>query len=251
MLRTTSIAGMLLLLLLFVSGCSSHTVNAGSIQTRDPLEKYNRAVYRMNVGLDRRILKPVAKAYKRITPEVVDNGITNFFLNLQDIRNAANSLLQLKPRHTLVNTERFIFNSTFGIAGIFDIATEMGLQKHDEDFGQTLAYWGVKSGPYIMLPLFGPSTLRDASGKFTLDRLADPVTYADSNPALAAFILKNLDKRADLLGVDEALEGVTDDQYLAVRDAWLQRRQYLITDGKVDSKADSDLIDELESLDDE
>ena len=239
----------LMFLLITLTGCSqSSSKKASSI---DPLERYNRVIYRMNVGLDKRVLKPVARAYKKVTPEVVDNGITHIFLNLQDIRNAANSLLQLKPKHTLVNTERFIFNSTFGIAGIFDIATEMGLQKHEEDFGQTLAHWGVKPGPYLMLPLLGPSTLRDATGRLTLDRLADPLSYAESRTEVAAFVVKNLDKRADLLGADEVLDEVADDKYLAIRDAWLQRRESQIRDGKVDKKEDNDLINELESLDDE
>jgi len=147
------------------------------------------------------------------------------------------------------DTERFIFNSTFGLAGLFDIATEMGLKKHNEDFGQTLAKQGVGSGPYVMLPFFGPSTLRDATAKFSVDSILNPSIYSDEKYML--FMLKNLDKRADYLSEEEAFKDLSDDQYIALRDAWLQRREYLIKDGKVDKKEQSNLIDELEDLDDE
>jgi len=224
------------------------TTTESQIKT-DPLEKLNRSIYNVNVAFDKHLFKPVAKAYKKITPEPIDTSITNFFGNLEDISNATNNLLQFKVGDALKDTERFIFNSTFGLAGLFDIATEMGLKKHREDFGQTLAKWGVGSGPYVMLPFFGPSTLRDASAKFSVDFILDPTIYPDEKYAL--FTLKNLDKRADLLSEEEALKDLSDDQYIALRDAWLQRREYLINDGKVDEKEQSDLIDELEDLDDD
>lgn len=228
---------------------STSTTTSAKQATSDRFEKINRAIYKANVSLDKHLLKPVAKAYKKITPEPINTSITNFFLNLGDIGNATNNLLQFKVGDAVKDTERFIFNSTFGMAGVFDIATEMGLEKHHEDFGQTLAKWGVGSGPYVMLPFFGPSTLRDASAKFSVDFLLDPAIYHDERYAL--FTLKNLDKRADLLSEEEALKDLSDDQYIALRDAWLQRREYLISDGKVDKKEQSDLIDELEDLDDE
>ena len=261
MLRNTraivTASGLMLFLSFYLAGCSqtnkSTEFSNGSVsklgETPDPFEKLNRKLYRLNVGLDRVLLKPVAKAYKKVTPEVIDSGITNFFLNLEDVGSAVNNLLQLKVGNSLIDTDRFIFNSTFGLAGIFDVATEMGLEKHDEDFGQTLAHWGVKSGPYIMLPVFGPSTLRDATAKFSVDRITDLTTYSDHGVPL--FVVENLDKRADLLSTEEAFEDISDDKYLALKDAWLQKRKYKINDGKTDEKSSSDLIDELESLDDE
>jgi len=254
--RNKLLIGVMLVQVLFLASCSnaSKTTESGSSSstnqaTSDRFEKFNRAVYKANVSFDKHLFKPMAKAYKAITPEPVDTSITNFFLNLGDISNATNNLLQFKAGDALRDTERFIFNSTFGLAGLFDIATEMGLKKHHEDFGQTLAKWGVGSGPYVMLPFYGPSTLRDASAKFSVDFLLDPTIYHDERYAL--FMLKNLDKRADLLSSEEAFKDLSDDQYIALRDAWLQRRDYLINDGKVDEKEQSDLIDELEDLDDD
>jgi len=233
------------------SATASTTTSATPTEnkTTDKFIKFNRAIYKANVAFDKHFFKPIAKAYKKITPEPIDTSISNFFLNLGDISNATNNLLQLKVGDALKDTERFIFNSTFGLAGLLDIATEMGLEKHHEDFGQTLAVWGVDSGPYVMLPFFGPSTVRDASAKFSLDFLLDPSIYHDERYAL--FALNSIDKRADLMNEEEALKDLSDDQYIALRDAWLQRRDYLIKDGKVDEKEKTDLIDELEDLDDD
>ena len=172
-------------------------------------------------------------------PELVDNNISKFFSNLGDVSNVINNTLQLKPREAMNDSARLLFNTSFGLAGFLDVvATEMGLEKHREDFGQTLAVWGVLSGS---------STLRDASARLSIDLLTDPVSYHDD--ALAITSLKYLDKRADLLSSEEAFKGIAIDRYNAIRDAWLQQRQSLIRDGKVDVKQQSDLIDELESLD--
>lgn len=215
----------------------------------DKLENLNRGIYNANAAFDKNLFKPVAKAYKAVVPEPIDISITNFFLNLGEISNVANNLLQFKVGDALKDTERFIFNSTFGVAGFFDIATEMGLEKHHEDFGQTLAVWGVESGPYLMLPFFGPSTLRDATAQFSVDLLTDPKIYSKEQYGLLA--VEKIDSRADLFSTEEALKDLSDDPYIALRDAWLQRREYLIRDGKVDEKEQSDLIDELEDLDDD
>ena len=246
------LTGVILTQILLLVACSNSDTTSNTAEnkaTTDQLETLNRSIYKANVAFDKHLFKPVAKAYKTIMPEPIDTSITNFFLNLGDISNAANNLLQFKMGDAVKDSERFIFNSTFGIAGLFDIATEMGLKKHHEDFGQTLAVWGVDSGPYVMLPFFGPSTLRDASAKFSVDFLLDPTIYSDEKYAL--FVLKNLDKRADLLSAEDAFKDLSDDQYIALRDAWLQRREYLIRDGKIDEKEQSDLIDELEDLDDD
>ncbi len=249
--RRLLLAGILVSQILLLTACSqtkSVKTASSSHSAIDHFENINRKIFKANLAFDKYLFKPVAKTYKKVTPAPIDTSITNFFLNLGDIKNAANNLLQFKPGDALKDTERFIFNSTFGLAGFLDVATEMGLQKHKEDFGQTLATWGVPSGPYIMLPFYGPSTLRDASAKFTLDTLMDPAKYSDEKYAL--FVLEKLDKRADLLSTEDAFKDLSDDQYIAIRDAWLQRREYLIKDGKTDAKEQSDLIDELEDLDD-
>ncbi len=214
----------------------------------DTFESINRKIYSFNVGLDKHFLKPVAKGYKAVTPEFVDTSVTNFFSNLDDVSNVFNNLLQFKVDDAINDTERFVFNSTFGFLGLLDIASAAGLKKHNEDFGQTLAHWGVESGPYVMLPFFGPSTMRDAGAKFTVDRLTDLTNYSDDG--LYYFVFEKIDKRADLLDEEKAFEDISNDQYIAVRDAWLQRRDYLITDGQSSSDSASDFIDQLESLDD-
>ncbi|MEE9445880.1 MAG: VacJ family lipoprotein [Cocleimonas sp.] len=234
----------ILLLLSFVSACSHPRKME---ETPDRFEHLNRSVYRVNDALDRRLFKPVAKVYNKYTPQIIDTSITNVFANLDDVGNAINSLLQFKAGEALIDTERFIFNSTFGIAGIFDIATEMGLQKHEEDFGQTLAKWGVPSGPYIMLPLLGPSTIRDATAKLSVDIVTKPTTYSKYSWPL--LVVDKLDQRANLLSAEEVLKVFSDDQYSVLRGVWLQRREHLIRDGKVDEDAQSDMIDELEDLD--
>lgn len=219
------------------------------IHNQDRWESFNRRIFRLNKGLDTVLVKPAAKAYKFVTPEIIDKSVSNFFSNIGDVGNAFNNLLQFKPADAINDSARFLFNSTFGLAGFLDIASEMELEKHDEDFGQTLAKWGVGSGPYLMLPFLGPSTVRDAGARFSIDAVTDPVSYQDEAFALTA--LKILDIRADLLLQEEAFKGLADDEYSAVRDAWLQRREYLIRDGAIDEQGQSDLIDELESLDDE
>lgn len=215
----------------------------------DRFEHLNRKIYRANIAIDNVLLKPVAKVYNRFTPQIIDDSITNIFANFDDVGNAINNLLQLKVGDSLKDTERVIFNSSFGIAGIFDIATEMGLPKHHEDFGQTLARWGVPAGPYIMLPFLGPSTLRDATAKLTVDQLTKPEAY--SKYPYQLLVVDKLDQRADLLSAEEVLKVFSDDQYSVLRDAWLQRRMSLIRDGKADKKADDDMIDALEDMDSE
>lgn len=216
---------------------------------QDRWESLNRRIFRLNIGLDTVLVKPVAKAYKFVTPEIVDKSISNFFSNIGDVGNAFNNLLQFKPAEAVNDSARFLFNSTFGLAGFLDVASEMELEKHDEDFGQTLATWGVGSGPYLMLPFLGPSTVRDAVARLSVDAVTDPVLYHDE--ALAITALRLLDVRADLLSTEEVFQGLADDEYSAVRDAWIQRREYLIRDGAINEQGQSDLIDELESLDDE
>ena len=251
-----------ILVVLSLTACSQNktTHSAGSVASIDrvtsednvtgnvdSLEKFNRSIYSFNVGLDKYFIKPIAKGYKGVTPEFVNTSVTNFISNLGDVGNAVNNLLQFKVFDAINDTERFVVNSTFGFAGLLDVASAAGLEKHNEDFGQTLARWGVGSGPYIMLPFFGPSTIRDAVGQFTIDRLIDVTDNSDESLYYLALVI--IDKRADFLNQEKAFENISNDQYIAIRDAWLQRREYLISDGKPEGDSASDLIDQLERLD--
>lgn len=208
------------------AGCAS------SGNPRDPLEPVNRAVYSFNDGFDRAIAKPVAQGYKAIVPDLVRTGIGNFFSNLEDLWIAANNLLQGKVATAADDFGRFFLNSTFGFFGVFDIASDVGLEKHNEDFGQTLARWGVGSGPYVVLPFLGPSTVRDALGRMIVDSQADFVIQTDHVPTRNSLLaLRAVDTRADLLDASRVLEEAALDKYNFVRDAFLQRRRSLIFDG--------------------
>lgn len=212
-------------------------------------ERANRGIFRVNTGLDRVIVKPLARGYQKVTPQIVDEGVTNFFGNLSDVKTSVNSLLQFKPRAAVTSVGRVVVNSTLGLGGVFDVASKMKLKKYNEDFGQTLAKWGVPSGPYVMLPLLGPSTLRDAVGTVA-DGLVDPLNYSNYPAQLTA--VKVIDKRADLLSSEKALHDLSDDQYSVLRDLWLQRRAYELRDGvedKASKEKKDDMIDLLESLD--
>lgn len=241
------------------SGCTSLSADVTSSTTKNEsagveskgLERANRGIYRFNKGLDNAIVKPLARGYQAVTPTIVDRGVTNFFGNLSDVKTTVNSILQLKGRSAVTSAGRVVVNSTVGLGGLFDVASKMKLKKYDEDFGQTMARWGVRSGPYVMLPLLGPSTLRDAAG-LVVDGFIDPSSYAKYPVALNA--VKVVDKRADLLSTEKALGDLSADQYSAIRDVWLQRRAYQLRDGKEDaaSKSKSDeMIDLLEELEDE
>ena len=215
---------------------------ANDTETSDPLEGINRISYGFNKILDRWLLKPVTLGYKAVTPDVVETGVSNVFSNLLEIRNVTNSLLQAKPEQAMDYTGRFIINSTFGLFGIFDIATPLGIDKGDgEDFGQTLAVWGVGSGPYVVIPVFGPSTVRSGVGRFTLDDLTSPIEYIDHDQTrLGLTALNIIDIRESLLEAEKLISG---DEYVFVRDAYLQRREFLIGDGKVEDDFGSDLED--------
>jgi phospholipid-binding lipoprotein MlaA len=227
----------------------------------DPLEPYNRFMFKVNDTLDKAVLKPVAQGYDYITPEIIDQGITNFFSNLEDVAVVANDLLQLKPKQALMDTSRIVYNTTFGILGFFDVASHMDLPKNDEDFGQTLGYWGVGEGYYLVLPLLGPSTTRDV-WSIPVDRLADPVTYLDPSVGtlVAARSVEIVDIRANLLRVERAFADSQIDPYSFQRQAFLQRRRNLVYDGnppepELDFDDDEDFqdIDDLldEDLDDD
>lgn len=199
---------------------------------RDPIEGFNRAVFAFNEGLDTFLIRPVAQGYDAVLPSPVRTGVGNFYNNIGDLFVSVNSLLQGKPGDAVGDASRFVFNSTFGIAGIFDVASEMGIEKHDEDFGQTLGRWGAGPGPYLVLPVYGPRNVRDAAG-LVLDASTDPVGGIDHVPTRNTLTaLRLVNQRANLLPADKIIEEAALDKYSYLRDAYLQRRQSLVFDGR-------------------
>jgi len=201
----------------------------------DPWENWNRKVFQFNEKVDYYSAKPLAQAYRNATPQVVDDAITNVFSNLEEPFIVLNDLAQGKFLQALSDTGRFLVNSTVGILGIFDVARHIGMPKHEEDLGQTLGYWGVDSGPYVVLPFLGPSTLRD-TGTFAVEYLTfdpiDPqVQWIDNTPTYYnSVFLEYLDIRADLIPAEGIISG---DRYSFIRSLYLQRREFLINDGQV------------------
>ena len=219
---------LLALALAAAGGCAS----VPNPDPSDPLEGLNRSVYRFNDAFDKAVAKPVATAYKEVLPDPVRNGVRNFFSNIADLLIGVNNLLQGKPEEALTDWMRFAVNTTFGVVGIADWATDMGLEKHNEDFGQTLGRWGAGSGPYLVLPFLGPSTARDSVGT-VFDWHFDPVgNRYPVDERNAAVLLRATSQRADLLDASRLLEQAALDPYLFVRDAYLQRRRSLIYDGR-------------------
>ncbi|GAA5179196.1 hypothetical protein GCM10025771_20640 [Niveibacterium umoris] len=210
-------------------------------QTADPAEPFNRAMYSFNDGLDKIVLKPLAKGYVAIVPMPARVGFGNFINNFRDIPNALNNLFQGKVGQAASDVGRIAINSTFGILGVIDVASEMGLERHNEDFGQTLGWWGVPSGPYLVLPLFGPSTVRDT--------FALPVDYATAGRHLVieSVAVRNsltglefVNDRANLLDAEKALDEAALDKYVFIRNFFLQRRQSLVYDGNPPRPKDED-----------
>jgi phospholipid-binding lipoprotein MlaA len=198
---------------------------------RDPLEPLNRGIYKFNDGVDTVLIRPASEVYKGVLPPLVRTGVSNVFSNLNDVVVALNNLLQGKFEAALSDAGRVLINTTAGLLGIFDVATEAGLEKHDEDFGQTLGWWGVGDGPYLVLPFLGPRNLRDTAGTFA-DYQVDPVSYID--PSHDRNIVQGtriISRRAELLSASRILEVAAIDEYEFVRDAYLQRRRNLIYDG--------------------
>lgn len=189
----------------------------------DPYEDFNRSMFSFNETVDKYALKPIAKGYDAVTPNAVQKGVSNFFSNLGEIPNTFNNLLQGKWDETASSTFRFVVNSTFGVFGLFDVASEMGLKQYKEDFGQTLGYWGVDSGPYLMLPFFGPSTVRDASGMVVDYSLYDGLDLYDvsEDDKWAARGLNVIQLRAKYLSAENMVFG---DRYSFIRDVYLQSR---------------------------
>jgi len=215
----------LLVALTLLGGCAS-TGNP-----RDPFEPLNRGIYHFNDGVDTVLLKPVAEVYRGVLPQFVQTGVSNFYSNINDVIVALNNLLQGKFLNAASDVGRIAVNTTVGVLGVFDAATHIGLEKHDEDFGQTLGYWGIEPGPYLVIPLLGPSSVRDAIGRL-VDFITDPITYV--NPTRDRNILwgvRFVNRRSELLETSKILETAALDPYEFLRDAYLQRRRNLVYDG--------------------
>jgi phospholipid-binding lipoprotein MlaA len=212
-------------LLVLCSGCATNG------DPRDPAEPFNRAMYGFNEAFDEAILKPVATGYREVVPGPVRGFVRNFFANIADLLIGVNNLLQGKPLDALTDWTRFTFNTLFGVFGIVDFASEMGLEKHDEDFGQTFGRWGMPDGPYLVIPFLGSSSVRDGTA-LILDWGLDPVAVHDPKGVRWFMIgTRAISKRADLLDASRILEEAALDKYVFQRDAYLQRRRNLVHDG--------------------
>ena len=216
----------ILFLAALATGCATTRDNP------DPWEGLNRKTHAFNDTLDRAVLKPVAQGYVKVVPGFAREGVSNFFANLEDIGTGLNQFLQGKVGQGVNDAGRFLVNTTLGVLGLWDVATPMGLEKHYEDFGQTLGWWGVLPGPYLVLPLLGPSTLRDGPARFV-----DPSWYYSDyvDPERLWWGLRGLDivrTRADLLKAEGVLQEAALDRYTFVRDAWWQRRRNQVYDGR-------------------
>jgi len=238
-------SGLTLALALTVAGCA--TVPEASRDTRDPIEPLNRTVYAFNDGLDKALVRPVARGYKAVVPAPIQTGVSNVFANAQYPVTLVNNLLQGKFKAALSDTARFTLNTTLGLGGILDPATAAGLDVNDEDFGQTLGKWGVPPGPYLVLPFLGPYTLRDGFGSLA-DDFAEPRAYLeDDSTRWTLWAADKFERRVRLLEADALLDRAGD-PYTFVRSAYLQRREYLVRDGDVPAD-DTDLELELEEDD--
>ena len=218
-------------LAVMLTGCASQA-------NKDPLEGLNRGIYKFNDTADKAVIKPIAGAYKAVLPSPIRTGVNNFFDNLGTFVTAINDLLQFKFSKAMDDAGRFVINSTVGILGVVDVASMDNVPKHNEDFGQTLGYWGVGNGPYLVLPFFGPSSLRDTTG-LVVDTVAfDPISYIDDPRTRNQLrIVKFIDKRAQYLPASDLLDDAALDPYAFMRDAYLQRRESQVKDGEV-TKAD-------------
>ncbi|MBU3696468.1 VacJ family lipoprotein [Dechloromonas sp.] len=217
-----------------VGACLLMTAAQANDNPHDPYEGFNRAMYAVHEGLDKVIVKPVAQVYDAAVPLPAKAGVGNFFDNILDVRNALNSLLQGKPGDAASDVSRLLVNSTIGIFGLFDVASELGLERHEEDFGQTMAVWGYRDSAYLFWPLIGPRTVRDTGG-WLVDINTDP-TWGTTRKSVAVrnslLAVRLVDVRASLLPADKVVEEAALDKYAYVRDAYLQRRRNQIYDGR-------------------
>jgi len=221
-----------LILFLFISPSKAATgpINV-YLDDIDPLEELNRPIFEFNQTLDQNLLEPIAISYRDNTPESIKKGVGNFFSNLGEVSTLANQILQFKAEDSFITLSRFLLNTTIGLAGIFDPASELGLTKKDEDFGQTLGFWGVPEGPYFVIPILGPSTLRDTAGLY-VDMTSDVnlINNLDTNGEIAATSLKTVDKRVELLPATDLINS-SFDPYITMRSSYLQKRRNDVNDG--------------------
>jgi phospholipid-binding lipoprotein MlaA len=223
-----------------LAGCASmKDPHADPGQRLDPFESWNRKVFAFNEGLDAHFLKPVATAYQKVVPQFMRRGVDNFFNNAADAWSSVNALLQGKVDYSMQDLMRVATNSAFGVLGLVDVATELGIERHNEDFGQTLGRWGIGAGAYIVWPLFGPSTVRDSIA-LPLDRAASPaLLISDGRWQFGITVLQVVNIRANLLGASQVIDDIALDKYTFLRDAYLQRRRSLVSDGDVAPDSDS------------
>lgn len=225
-------------LVTLITGCTT-------VENKDPLEGMNRGIYKFNDVSDKAVFKPIAGAYKAVLPTPIRSGVNNFFANLKTFVTTINQVLQFKFNKAAESAGRLVINTTVGIAGIFDVASTQGIPQYKEDFGQTLGYWGVGNGAYLMLPFFGPSTLRDTTGLVADSLTIDPIGYVD-DPRTRNILIgtKFIDARASLLPGSDLLDEAALDPYTFMRDAYLQRRANQVADGVVTNVNDGFVPDE-------
>ncbi|MEJ2044413.1 MAG: VacJ family lipoprotein [Reinekea sp.] len=218
-------------LILSAAVCLAALSVSVSAESNDPFESVNRAVFKVNSTADKWVIRPVAKAYQAVMPDFAERGVRNFFANLGEVRNTAHNLLQGKGGRALTSTGRFAINTTVGIGGLFDVATKLGMPQAHEDLGQTLGAWGMSPGPYLMLPILGPSSLRDSTG-LIVDPFLKPQTYSPLRleERLLLSATSTLQLRADLLSTESLLNG---DTYTLIREAYLSRREFDVNDGRI------------------
>ncbi len=218
-------------LMLVLQGCASTPLPSSTAQVNDPIEGFNRTMFDFNEKVDENVLKPVATGYNNVVPSPAKTGVTNFHNNFEDAWSAVNSLFQLKFEHAASNTMRVLVNSTIGFGGLLDWGSAMRLQRYNEDFGQTLGYWGVGEGAYVVWPLLGPSTVRD-SAALPADLMAGPGLVIESTAiSISQSALNVVNTRANLLDSTALLDDIVLDKYIFVRDGFLQRRRSQIYDG--------------------
>lgn len=234
----------LLLILLALSGASAWGGDGKA--DIDPWEPLNRKIFAFNETLDKYVLLPTAKGYRFVMPDPAERSVSNFIANIYEFNSVFNSLLQGRPGNALQSGARFLVNTTVGLAGLLDVATPMGIERSPADFDQTLYTWGIESGPYLMLPVFGPHTVRSTAGYFADTYTSIPAFLDDQEWAYLFWTVEAIDVRANLIKADDL---VTGDRYIFIRNAYLQRREYFLTGGKVkDSFSDFEEGDEYEEF---
>ncbi len=237
---------LLLITFLLCSGCA--TIE-GPANPDDPFESFNRSMYEFNDTVDKYAIKPAAQTYDFLMPSFASKGVSNFFSNIDDVVVFFNELLQFKFAEAAATSARLVFNTTFGLLGLIDVATHMDLPKHNEDFGQTLAVWGVSSGPYLVLPFIGPMTIRDSAGLAVDWTYLDPVLQGqNTEQTMLTLGVKYIDIRAGLLKASNILDETVPDRYAFVRDAWQLRREFLIYDGNPPEEYSDDELFEDDDL---